>query len=165
MQFINSQQIKIIFCDIDFILIYRAALAWTGLTVFNHLRELHPCDLPVMSSLRYLQVEWEVRKGSARTFTSESLSGSLSRVPLQDNSSDCGLYLLQYVESFLQVPSYWADSKILAFARYLAYVVLFVPGQCFLVPSVLNVRVQSNVTTLEKRWSSKLPDILRSAVQ
>lgn len=25
------------------------------------------------------------------------------RVPLQDNSSDCGLYLLQYVETFLEV--------------------------------------------------------------
>lgn len=57
----------------------------------------------VTSSRRYLQVEWEVRKGSTRAFTSESISRSLCRVPLQDNSSDCGLYLLQYVESFLQV--------------------------------------------------------------
>ncbi|KAF4097872.1 sentrin-specific protease 7b isoform X2 [Onychostoma macrolepis] len=75
-----------------------------------------PCIL-VMNSLKlsyyqriytllreYLQVEWEVRKGSARAFTRESISGSLCRVPLQDNSSDCGLYLLQYVESFLQNP-------------------------------------------------------------
>lgn len=61
--------------------------------------------LNVISPLRYLQVEWEVRKGTARTFTSESINGSLCRVPLQDNSSDCGLYLLQYVESFLQVPT------------------------------------------------------------
>ncbi|KTG36572.1 hypothetical protein cypCar_00027783, partial [Cyprinus carpio] len=54
----------------------------------------------------YLQLEWEVRKGTAQAFTRESISGSLCRVPLQDNSSDCGLYLLQYVESFLQVPTY-----------------------------------------------------------
>uniref|UniRef100_A0A8C2E7W5 SUMO specific peptidase 7b n=1 Tax=Cyprinus carpio TaxID=7962 RepID=A0A8C2E7W5_CYPCA len=73
---------------------------------------LRPCILVmdslklsnVTSSRRYLQVEWEVRKGSTRAFTSESISGSLCRVPLQDNSSDCGLYLLQYVESFLQNP-------------------------------------------------------------
>lgn len=52
----------------------------------------------------YLQVEWEVRKGSCRSFSNESITGSLCRVPLQDNSSDCGLYLLQYVESFLQNP-------------------------------------------------------------
>uniref|UniRef100_A0A672TEH9 Sentrin-specific protease 7-like n=1 Tax=Sinocyclocheilus grahami TaxID=75366 RepID=A0A672TEH9_SINGR len=75
-----------------------------------------PCIL-VMDSLKlsyhqriytllreYLQVEWEVRKESARAFTSESIGVSPCRVPLQDNSSDCGLYLLQYVESFLQNP-------------------------------------------------------------
>ncbi|XP_066562356.1 sentrin-specific protease 7 isoform X2 [Amia ocellicauda] len=52
----------------------------------------------------YLQVEWEVRRGTPRKFTSEQMSGSHCRVPLQDNSSDCGIYLLQYVESFLQDP-------------------------------------------------------------
>ncbi|XP_051550809.1 sentrin-specific protease 7b isoform X1 [Myxocyprinus asiaticus] len=75
-----------------------------------------PCIL-VMDSLKlsyhqriytllrdYLQVEWEVRKETPRAFKNENISGSLCRVPLQDNSSDCGLYLLQYVESFLQNP-------------------------------------------------------------
>ncbi|KAL0963455.1 hypothetical protein UPYG_G00306600 [Umbra pygmaea] len=52
----------------------------------------------------YLQSEWEVRRGSVREFSSEQLKGSHCKVPLQDNSSDCGLYLLQYVESFLQDP-------------------------------------------------------------
>lgn len=51
----------------------------------------------------YLQVEWEVRRGTPRLFTSDSMRSSNCRVPLQDNSSDCGLYLLQYAESFLQV--------------------------------------------------------------
>uniref|UniRef100_A0AAR2L2V9 Ubiquitin-like protease family profile domain-containing protein n=1 Tax=Pygocentrus nattereri TaxID=42514 RepID=A0AAR2L2V9_PYGNA len=54
--------------------------------------------------LRYLQVEWEVRRGSPRVFNDDSIKGSHCKVPLQDNSSDCGLYLLQYVESFLQNP-------------------------------------------------------------
>ncbi|XP_061083207.1 uncharacterized protein LOC133117096 isoform X2 [Conger conger] len=75
-----------------------------------------PCIL-VMNSLKlsyhervlklvreYLQVEWEVRRKTPRDFTPEQMKGSQSRVPLQDNSSDCGLYLLQYVESFLQNP-------------------------------------------------------------
>ncbi|XP_035250064.1 sentrin-specific protease 7b isoform X1 [Anguilla anguilla] len=75
-----------------------------------------PCIL-VMNSLKlsyhervlkllreYLQVEWEVRRSSPRDFTPEQMKGSQCRVPLQDNSSDCGLYLLQYVESFLQNP-------------------------------------------------------------
>ncbi|XP_037390422.1 sentrin-specific protease 7b [Pygocentrus nattereri] len=52
----------------------------------------------------YLQVEWEVRRGSPRVFNDDSIKGSHCKVPLQDNSSDCGLYLLQYVESFLQNP-------------------------------------------------------------
>uniref|UniRef100_UPI0037E7E45B sentrin-specific protease 7b n=1 Tax=Semicossyphus pulcher TaxID=241346 RepID=UPI0037E7E45B len=52
----------------------------------------------------YLQVEWEVRRGTPRLFTSDSMRSSNCRVPQQDNSSDCGLYLLQYAESFLQNP-------------------------------------------------------------
>ncbi|XP_071402924.1 sentrin-specific protease 7-like, partial [Centroberyx affinis] len=75
-----------------------------------------PCIL-VMNSLKlshhenvckllrdYLQVEWEVRRGTPRLFSGDSVRGSSCRVPLQDNSSDCGLYLLQYVESFLLNP-------------------------------------------------------------
>ncbi|XP_046886299.1 sentrin-specific protease 7b [Hypomesus transpacificus] len=75
-----------------------------------------PCIL-VMDSLKlsyherifkllreYLQVEWEVRKRTPRDFTADNMKSSHCRVPLQDNSSDCGLYLLQYVESFLQNP-------------------------------------------------------------
>lgn len=53
--------------------------------------------------LRYLQSEWEVRRGSSRDFSSDQTQSSHCIVPLQDNSSDCGLYLLQYVESFLKV--------------------------------------------------------------
>lgn len=54
----------------------------------------------------YLQVEWEVRRGTPpRRFTSDSMRSSSCRVPQQDNSSDCGVYLLQYAESFLQVTS------------------------------------------------------------
>ncbi|XP_041115477.1 sentrin-specific protease 7b isoform X2 [Polyodon spathula] len=52
----------------------------------------------------YLQVEWEAKMGTPRSFTSDQMTGSNCRVPLQDNSSDCGIYLLQYVESFLQNP-------------------------------------------------------------
>ncbi|XP_071003332.1 sentrin-specific protease 7-like isoform X6 [Oncorhynchus clarkii lewisi] len=75
-----------------------------------------PCIL-IMNSLKfslhervfkllreYLQSEWELRRGSVREFSSEQMRGSHCKVPLQDNSSDCGLYLLQYVESFLQDP-------------------------------------------------------------
>uniref|UniRef100_A0A3Q4BVT7 Ubiquitin-like protease family profile domain-containing protein n=1 Tax=Mola mola TaxID=94237 RepID=A0A3Q4BVT7_MOLML len=75
-----------------------------------------PCIL-VMDSLKrslhervfkllrdYLESEWEVRRGSSRDFGADQMQSSHCRVPLQDNSSDCGLYLLQYVESFLKDP-------------------------------------------------------------
>ncbi|XP_024858834.1 sentrin-specific protease 7-like isoform X3 [Kryptolebias marmoratus] len=66
-----------------------------------------PCIL-VMDSLKlsyhenvcrlirdYLQVEWEVRRKTPRLFSCDSMRSCSCRVPQQDNSSDCGLYLLQ----------------------------------------------------------------------
>ncbi|XP_056116668.1 sentrin-specific protease 7 isoform X2 [Rhinichthys klamathensis goyatoka] len=52
----------------------------------------------------YLQVEWMAKRGCYRDFSVDHMVGSHCKVPLQDNSSDCGLYLLQYAESFLQDP-------------------------------------------------------------
>ena len=52
---------------------------------------------------RYLEVEWEVRKGTQRSFGKDVMRGSSPRVPQQDNFSDCGVYVLQYVESFFEV--------------------------------------------------------------
>ncbi|XP_077440431.1 sentrin-specific protease 7-like isoform X2 [Vanacampus margaritifer] len=52
----------------------------------------------------YLQVEWEERRGLHRVFTSDSMHSYSCSVLQQDNYSDCGLYLLQYVESFFQNP-------------------------------------------------------------
>uniref|UniRef100_A0A672GW43 Sentrin-specific protease 7-like n=1 Tax=Salarias fasciatus TaxID=181472 RepID=A0A672GW43_SALFA len=54
--------------------------------------------------LSYLQVEWDVRRRTPRLFTEETMRSCSCRVPLQDNSSDCGVYLLQYTHSFLQNP-------------------------------------------------------------
>ncbi|XP_062912594.1 sentrin-specific protease 6 isoform X4 [Mobula hypostoma] len=75
-----------------------------------------PCIL-IMDSLRgpsrtnvvkilreYLEVEWEMRKASKRSFTKDVIRGSNPRVPQQDNFSDCGVYVLQYVESFFENP-------------------------------------------------------------
>ncbi|XP_061073793.1 sentrin-specific protease 6 [Conger conger] len=59
----------------------------------------------VVKTLReYLEVEWEVRKGTHRSFGKEVMRGSSPRVPQQDNFSDCGVYVLQYVESFFENP-------------------------------------------------------------
>uniref|UniRef100_A0AAQ5YDN2 Sentrin-specific protease 6 n=1 Tax=Amphiprion ocellaris TaxID=80972 RepID=A0AAQ5YDN2_AMPOC len=64
-----------------------------------------PARSTVVKTLReYLEVEWEVRKGSQRSFGKEVMRGSSPRVPQQDNFSDCGVYILQYVESFFEKP-------------------------------------------------------------
>lgn len=52
---------------------------------------------------RYLEVEWEVKKGSKRSFSKDVMKGSNPKVPQQNNFSDCGVYVLQYVESFFEV--------------------------------------------------------------
>lgn len=79
-------------------LLSRPCGIWTYLTVTHQ-----AAGLKVLSLFSYLQVEWEVRRKSPRLFTSDTMKSFNCRVPQQDNSSDCGLYLLQYVESFLQV--------------------------------------------------------------
>ncbi|NXT79347.1 SENP7 protease, partial [Zapornia atra] len=52
----------------------------------------------------YLEVEWEAKRKTHREFNSTTMIDLYPRVPKQDNSSDCGVYLLQYVESFFQNP-------------------------------------------------------------
>ncbi|NWX70416.1 SENP6 protease, partial [Alca torda] len=64
-----------------------------------------PSRSNVVKTLReYLEVEWEVRKGNKRSFSKEVMKGSNPKVPQQNNFSDCGVYILQYVESFFENP-------------------------------------------------------------
>lgn len=64
-----------------------------------------PSRSNVVKTLReYLEVEWEVKKGSKRSFSKEFMKGSNPRVPQQNNFSDCGVFVLQYVESFFENP-------------------------------------------------------------
>ncbi|RMC11914.1 hypothetical protein DUI87_11041 [Hirundo rustica rustica] len=53
---------------------------------------------------RYLEVEWEAKRKTHREFSKSTMIDLCPKVPKQDNSSDCGVYLLQYVESFFQNP-------------------------------------------------------------
>ncbi|PIO30389.1 hypothetical protein AB205_0064350, partial [Aquarana catesbeiana] len=53
---------------------------------------------------RYLKVECRVKKKLQREFSRSSMRELYPKIPKQNNSTDCGLYLLQYVESFSQKP-------------------------------------------------------------
>lgn len=60
-----------------------------------------------MFNLRnYLQVEWKVRRkeSESREFTKDNIKGSHPKVPQQDNFCDCGVYVLQYMDSFFEDP-------------------------------------------------------------
>ncbi|XP_072558711.1 sentrin-specific protease 6 isoform X4 [Paramormyrops kingsleyae] len=64
-----------------------------------------PTRSTVVKTLReYLEVEWEAKRGTQRSFGKDVMRGSSPRVPQQDNFSDCGVYVLQYVESFFESP-------------------------------------------------------------
>ncbi|KAM5153689.1 sentrin-specific protease 7 isoform 2-T2 [Callospermophilus lateralis] len=58
----------------------------------------------VQNLREYLEVEWEVKRKTHREFSKTSMVDLCPKVPKQDNSSDCGVYLLQYVESFFKDP-------------------------------------------------------------
>ncbi|KTG44521.1 hypothetical protein cypCar_00026698 [Cyprinus carpio] len=55
-------------------------------------------------SKQYLQEEWKVKMGSEQSFGNGVMDGWSPIVPKQDNYTDCGIFLLQYVESFLKDP-------------------------------------------------------------
>lgn len=64
----------------------------------------------IMTTLReYLTEEWKARKRTQLTFCPGNTPGYTPRTPQQGNYSDCGVYLLQYVESFLEKPPSAAD--------------------------------------------------------
>uniref|UniRef100_A0A0K2UJS5 Putative LOC100642437 [Bombus terrestris] n=1 Tax=Lepeophtheirus salmonis TaxID=72036 RepID=A0A0K2UJS5_LEPSM len=59
----------------------------------------------VAATLRdYLMCEHKAKMGHLREFTKESMMGHCPKVPQQPNFSDCGIFLLQYVESFFHSP-------------------------------------------------------------
>ncbi|XP_030643278.1 sentrin-specific protease 6 [Chanos chanos] len=60
----------------------------------------------------YLEVEWRVKMGTWQNFGKGVMEGWTPLVPQQDNFSDCGIYLLQYVESFLKKPPHKFHSKM-----------------------------------------------------
>ncbi|XP_015786405.1 sentrin-specific protease 7 isoform X1 [Tetranychus urticae] len=52
----------------------------------------------------FLAKEWEFKKKTKKNFSSHVMPEYYLKVPKQNNHSDCGLYVLQYVESFLRNP-------------------------------------------------------------
>ncbi|XP_076235982.1 uncharacterized protein LOC143180264 isoform X3 [Calliopsis andreniformis] len=59
----------------------------------------------VVATLRdYLSCEYVAKMGTEKVFSKDTIKGSSLKVPQQSNFTDCGLYVLQYVESFFKNP-------------------------------------------------------------
>ncbi|KAK5646103.1 hypothetical protein RI129_004567 [Pyrocoelia pectoralis] len=59
----------------------------------------------VVATLRdYLTCEYKAKMGVDKLFNRDVIKGSCPKVPQQTNFTDCGLYLLQYVEQFFKDP-------------------------------------------------------------
>lgn len=61
-------------------------------------------------------MEYKVKHGEDRDFSKNVVRGAVPKVPQQDNFTDCGLYVLQYVETFFKV----STSAPFALIRFLA---------------------------------------------
>lgn len=62
-------------------------------------------NLNVFLYNRYLQVEWDTKKKTPFNLKEKIRGSTATKVPQQTNFSDCGVYILQYVESFFEVRS------------------------------------------------------------
>jgi len=81
--------------------------------VFDSLPDGSKSD--ICSTLRsYLTMEWKAKVlGNAKVFTEENMPQYNPIVRGQKNSKDCGIFLLQYVQSFFQTPMRdWTDATI-----------------------------------------------------
>ncbi|EFA03603.1 hypothetical protein TcasGA2_TC013691 [Tribolium castaneum] len=59
----------------------------------------------VVATLRdYLTCEYKAKLNEEKIFTKDIIKGACPKVPQQTNFTDCGLYLLQYVEQFFNDP-------------------------------------------------------------
>ncbi|KAL0121481.1 hypothetical protein PUN28_006770 [Cardiocondyla obscurior] len=59
----------------------------------------------VVATLRdYLSCEHVAKLGTEKTFSKDTIKGACPKVPQQSNFTDCGLYVLQYVENFFKNP-------------------------------------------------------------
>ena len=73
--------------------------------VFDSL--LGPSRSRVVQVLKeYLMVEWSVKRPDEAEYNKQLIKGTVPKVPQQTNYSDCGVFMLQYVESFFEVSSF-----------------------------------------------------------
>ena len=72
--------------------------------IFDSLSSAGSKRTKIVATLReYLAVEYKLKKNADKEFDRYTMKGAYPKVPQQKNYSDCGIYLLQFVESFFEV--------------------------------------------------------------
>jgi Ulp1 family protease len=66
----------------------------------NEINKTHSSDV-VVKLLSYMKDLYKIQKGSK--IKMNEIQYKFVKVPQQPNTSDCGVYVLQYVERFFQV--------------------------------------------------------------
>jgi Ulp1 family protease len=72
--------------------------------MFDSIKGCSENHLSVASVLReYLSCEFLEKNGETETFDEQTMPSFSPYVPRQPNDTDCGLFVIQYIESFFQV--------------------------------------------------------------
>ncbi|KAJ8948885.1 hypothetical protein NQ318_005506 [Aromia moschata] len=81
----------------------RPPIKQSCILIFDSLAGASRCR--VVATLRdYLTCEYKAKLGKERIYNKDIIKGACPKVPQQNNFTDCGLYLLQYVEQFFTDP-------------------------------------------------------------
>jgi len=92
-----------IFIIIIIIFLFLSLLYRPCILIFDSLAKVDGTE--IFATIRdYLHEEYKVKhQGQLRDFTEFSVKESYPIVPQQTNCTDCGLFVLQYAESFFKV--------------------------------------------------------------
>lgn len=61
----------------------------------------------------YLSSEYFAKRQEEKDFSTTVLKANYLKLPKQTNAFDCGIYLLQYVENFIEVSKFLKIKKII----------------------------------------------------
>ncbi|KAJ1973494.1 hypothetical protein H4R34_005058, partial [Dimargaris verticillata] len=76
----------------------------SGIFILDSLGLHHPMVFRILNS--YLRLEAETKQ---KTVVVPKLQGAYAKVPLQTNHCDCGVFVLEYVETFLREPTFYLE--------------------------------------------------------
>lgn len=82
----------------------RVPIKQACILIFDSLKGSGSRSKIVVKLRDFLRDEYKDKFGKTREFNRDNCKGSVLNVPQQTNYTDCGLYLLQYVESFFSAP-------------------------------------------------------------